>query len=237
MSGEEALSSLTMAITTGNTRILRQVGITTDASTAYGRYASSIGKAAKDLTMGERRQAVMNLVLKEGSKAAGAFALSLQSPAKLVEEFSQLNKELQVTMGGALLKGFGPVIKSTYGFQAAIVRAVGSGGKLEKIVEALQKVLVKLTTPISMAFDKLTEFIDGMDLTGTKVTDLAGKFEMLLPVVAGFGTAFATMAGKNIFGSIPIFGNLLKMLNPIAVGFVAMAMTSTQVQSAMGRLF
>lgn len=236
MSGEEALSSLTMAITTGNTRILRQVGITTDAGTAYGRYASSIGKAAKDLTMGERRQAVMNLVLQEGTKAAGAFALSLQSPAKLVEEFSQLNKELQVTMGAALLKGFGPIIKSAYGFQAAIVRAVGSGGKLEKVVEAIGKVLVKLTTPISIVVDKFTEFIDGMDLTGTKVEDLAGKFEMLLPVVAGFGTAFATMAGKNIFGTIPIFGNLLKMLNPVAVGFIAMAATSTQVQTAFGRL-
>jgi phage-related protein len=236
MSGEEALSSLTMAITTGNTRILRQVGITTDAGTAYGRYASSIGKAAKDLTMGERRQAVMNLVLKEGTKAAGAFALSLQSPAKLVEEFSQLNKELQVTMGAALLKGFGPIIKSAYGFQAAIVRAVGSGGKLEKVVEAIGKVFVKLTTPIATVVDKFTEFIDGMDLTGTKVEDLAGKFEMVLPVVAGFGTAFATMAGKNVFGNIPIFGNLLKMLNPVAVGFVAMALTSTQVQTAMGRL-
>jgi phage-related protein len=236
MSGEEALSSLTMAITTGNTRILRQVGITTDAGTAYGRYASSIGKAAKDLTMGERRQAVMNLVLQEGTKAAGAFALSLQSPAKLVEEFSQLNKELQVTMGAALLKGFGPIIKSAYGFHAAIVRAVGSGGKLEKVVEAIGKVLVKLTTPVATVVDKFTEFIDGMDLTGTKVEDLAGKFEMVLPVVAGFGTAFATMAGKNVFGNIPIFGNLLKMLNPVAVGFVAMALTSTQVQTAMGRL-
>jgi phage-related protein len=236
MSGEEALSSLTMAITTGNTRILRQVGITTDAGTAYGRYASSIGKAAKDLTMGERRQAVMNLVLQEGTKAAGAFALSLTSPAKLVEEFSQLNKELQVTMGGALLKGFSPIIKSAYGFQAAMVRAVGSGGKLEKIVEAIGKVLVKLTTPISTVVDKFTEFLDGMDLTGTKVEDLAGKFEMVLPVVAGFGTAFATMAGTHIFANIPIFGALLKMLNPVAVGFVAMALTSTQVQTAMGRL-
>jgi phage-related protein len=236
MSGEEALSSLTMAITTGNTRILRQVGITTDAGTAYGRYASSIGKAAKDLTMGERRQAVMNLVLKEGSKAAGAFALSLTSPAKLVEEFSQLNKELQVTMGGALLKGFSPIIKSAYGFQAAIVRAVGSGGKLEKVVEAIGKVLVKLTTPISTVVDKFTEFIDGMDLTGTKVEDLAGKFEMILPVIAAFGTYFATKAGKAVFQNVPIFGQLLQRINPIAAAFVAMAMTSTQVQTAMVRL-
>jgi hypothetical protein len=40
------------------------------------------------------------------------------------------------------------------------------------------------------------------------------------------------MAGKSVFSAVPIFGNLLGFLNPVAVGFVAMALTSTQVQSA-----
>jgi phage-related protein len=236
MSGEQALTSLTFAITTANPRMLRQLGITTQASEAYAIYGRTIGKSASELNMAEKRQAVMNLVLQEGTKAAGAFALSLTSPAKLVEEFSQLNKELQVTMGGALVKGFGPIIKSTYAFQAAIVRAVGSGGKLEAIVEAIQLVLVKLTTPLSIVIDKFTEFIDGMDLTGTKVEDLAAKFEMILPVLVGFGTAFATMAGNQLLSRLPIFGKLAGFLNPVAVGFVALALTSTQVQAAFGRL-
>jgi len=50
MTAEEALQSITMAVTTGNTRVLRQIGITTGASDAYQRYANTIGKAAKDLT-------------------------------------------------------------------------------------------------------------------------------------------------------------------------------------------
>jgi hypothetical protein len=37
--------------------------------------------------MTERRQAVLNLVTKEGAKAAGAYALALQSPAKFVTPF------------------------------------------------------------------------------------------------------------------------------------------------------
>ena len=235
-SAEQALQSVTFAVTTGNTRVLRQIGITTGASDAYERYARSIGKASKDLTMQERRQAVVNLVLKEGTKAAGAYALALESPAKLITLFGDLHNELQIAMGGALVKGFGPIIKSLFRFEKTIVDSISSGGKLEVIIEAIQKVIVKLTTPISTAIDKFSDFIEGMDLTGTKVNDLASKFEMILPVLAGFGAAFATSAGKEIFKGIPIFGNLLQKLSPIPVAFVAMALTSTQVQAAFGRL-
>ena len=235
-SAEQALQSITFAVTTGNTRVLRQIGITTGASDAYERYARSIGKASKDLTMAERRQAVVNLVLKEGKDALGAYELALKSPAKLITLFGDLHNELQVAMGGALVKGFGPIIKSLFRFEKTIVDSISSGGKLAVIVEAIQKVVVKLTTPISTAIDKFSDFIEGMDLTGTKVNDLASKFEMILPVLAGFGAAFATSAGKEIFRGVPIFGNLLQKLSPIPVAFIAMALTSTQVQTAFGRL-
>jgi phage-related protein len=215
---------------------LRQIGITTGASDAYQRYANTIGKAAKDLTMAERRQAVVNLVMKEGTKAAGAYALAMESPAKLITQFADLHDDLKVTMGAVLVKGFGPIIKSAYKFEKTVIASIESGGKLSVILEAMQKVIVKLTAPIAAAIDKFSNFIAGMDMTGTKVNDLAGKLEMILPVIAGFGTAFATMAGTQVFGSVPIFGSLLKMLNPVVVGFLAMALTSTQVQTAMGRL-
>lgn len=236
MSAEQALQSVTFAVTTGNTRVLRQIGITTGATDAYDAYARSIGKAAKDLTMAERRQAVVNLVMKEGAKAAGAYSLALESPAKLITLFGDLHNDLMVTMGGVVVKGFGPIIKSAFKFEKTLINQISEGGKLKVILEAITKVIVKLTTPIATAIDKFTDFIDGMDMTGTKVNDLASKFEMFLPILAGFGTAFATKAGQQVFGAIPIFGNLLKMLNPIAAGFVMMAMTSTQVQSAVGRL-
>lgn len=236
MTAEEALQSITFAVTTGNTRVLRQIGITTGASDAYQRYANTIGKAAKDLTMAERRQAVVNLVMKEGTKAAGAYALAMESPAKLITMFADLHDDLQVTMGAVLVKGFGPIIKSAFKFEKTIIASIESGGKLSVILEAIQKVFVKLTAPIAAAIDKFSDFIAGMDMTGTKVNDLADKFEMILPVIAGFGTAFATMAGTRVFGAVPIFGSLLKMLNPVAVGFLAMALTSSQVQTAMGRL-
>jgi len=236
VSQEEALQSVTFAVTTGNTRVLRQIGITTGASEAYQAYARSIGKASKDLTMNERRQAVVNLVQKEGAKVAGAYALALQSPAKLVTLFGDLHNELQVSMGGALVKGFGPIIKSAFEFEKALIASIEKGGKLNVIVEALQKLFVKLTTPISAVIDKLTLFISNTDKTGTKVNDLAGKMEMLLPAVAGLGAALALLGGQQVFRLVPVFGALLGKLSPLPVAFVAMALTSTQVQTAFGKL-
>jgi hypothetical protein len=45
--------------------------------------------------MAERRQAVVNLVMKEGTKAAGAYALAMESPAKLITMFGDLHDDLQ----------------------------------------------------------------------------------------------------------------------------------------------
>lgn len=236
ISAEEALQSVTFAVTTGNTRVLRQIGITTGASEAYQAYARSIGKASKDLTMNERRQAVVNLVQKEGAKVAGAYALALESPAKLVTLFGDLHNELQVSMGSALVKGFGPIIKSAFQFEKALTIAFEKGGKLSVIIEALQKVFTKLTTPISNTIDRLTQFITGVDKTGTKVNDLASQFEMILPVLATFGSVFALKAGQNVFATVPIFGQLLRTIKPLPLAILAMALTSTQVQTAFGKL-
>ena len=68
----DALNSLVFAITTGQTRMLRQIGITAGATEAFAIYGRTIGKSASDLTMAERRQAVLNLVLKEGAKVSTA---------------------------------------------------------------------------------------------------------------------------------------------------------------------
>jgi hypothetical protein len=57
-------------------------------------------------------------------------------------------------MGAVLVKGFGPIIKSAFKFEKSIVNAVSSGGKLAPVIEAIQKVFVKLTAPIATAIDK-----------------------------------------------------------------------------------
>lgn len=236
ISAEEALERVTLAITTGQSRMLRSVGITDASNSAMARYAASLGKKASALTMAERRQAVMNQVMREGGKVAGAYAIALQSPAKLLTLFGDLHRDLQVNMGGALVKGFGPLIKASFRFEKALVDATSEGGKLRPIVEALELVLTKMTKPITEVLEKFADFIENMDKVGTNTEKFAGKLSMLIPVFAGVGTGFAALAGRDLLKGVPIFGQLLTRINPFVAGLAAIALTSPQVQSAFRNL-
>jgi len=236
ISAEEALERVTLAITTGQSRMLRSVGITDASNSAMERYAATLGKKASALTMAERRQAVMNQVMREGGKVAGAYAIALQSPAKLLTLFGDLHNDLQVNMGGALVKGFGPLIKATFRFEKALVDATAEGGKLRPVIEALELVLTKMTKPITDLIEKAADFVENMGDMGTGSEKLAGKISMLLPVFAGLGSAIAVKAGQPILASIPIFGRLLGGLKPIPVALAAIALTSPQIQSAIRNL-
>jgi len=236
MSAESALERLTMAVTTGQSRVLRSVGITDSGTGAYERYAASIGKAAKDLTMTERRQAVMNFVMREGSKVAGTYAIAMKSPAKLLNEFGELNKELQVAMGGALLAGFGPIIKATYRFNKAIVESVNEGGRFHKIVEALEGVILKITEPIADLIDRFTDFIESSDMAGVASEKLAGQMSMLLPAVAGATAGLSALAGRGLANMIPMLRSFTVFMKPIPIALAAIALTSPQVQSALRNL-
>lgn len=236
ISAEEALERVTLAITTGQSRMLRSVGITDASNSAMERYAATLGKKASALTMAERRQAVMNQVMREGGKVAGAYAIALQSPAKLLTLFGDLHNDLQVNMGGALIKGFGPLIKATFRFEKALVDATAEGGKLRPIIDALELVLTKMTKPLTDIIEKAADFVENMKDMGTGSEKLAGKISMLLPVFAGLGTAVAVKAGQPILASLPIFGKLLGGLKPLPVALAAVALTSPQVQSAFRNL-
>ena len=73
-SSADALNSLIFAITSTRTQTLRQVGIMAGATEAFAIYGRTIGKSASDLSMAERRQAVLNFIMKEGERVNGTYA-------------------------------------------------------------------------------------------------------------------------------------------------------------------
>jgi hypothetical protein len=232
----DALQSLTFAITTGQTRMLRQIGITAGATEAYSMYARSIGKSAKDLTMAERRQAVLNLIIKEGAKVNGAFALAMKSPSKALKEMSDLTNNLQVSVGQKLLASFSAVIMATYELYRRFTLAANGTGTFNKFLTAMEKVFTKLSDPIAKIATGLGNFIDKVDKSKVSVNQIADAFEKALPVVAAFTAFVGVKAGKEIFQALPIFQGLFKMMNAGVVAFVVFAATSTQVREALVKL-
>lgn len=236
MNSSDAFDRLTHAIITGRSEVLKSVGIQKSAGAAYAEYGASIGKAAKDLTATEKQAAVLNLVLTEGARVAGTYEAAMTTPGKVLRSFARLHNNLAVAVGGVLVNGFGPLIFETYELYKQFIKAVEGTGAFKSILEALELVLVKLTTPITAFIKGLGSMIDRMNKAKISTEGLAEAIEFLLPVFAALGSAAAVVAGKQIFGMVPILGSVLQKLSPLPVAMLAMALTSTQVRNAVVKL-
>lgn len=236
MNSSDAFDRLTHAIITGRSEVLKSVGIQKSAGAAYSEYAATIGKSAKDLSATEKQAAVLNLVLQEGARVAGTYEAAMTTPGKVLRSFARLHNNLAVAVGGVLVNGFGPLIFETYELYKQFVKAVEGTGAFKQILEALELVLVKLTTPITAFIKGLGSMIDKMNKAKINTEGLAEAIEFLLPVFAALGAAAAVTAGKQIFGMVPILGSVLQKLSPLPVAMLAMALTSTQVRNAVVKL-
>jgi len=254
ISGEnstETYNRLTHAVITGRSEVLKSVGIQKSAGQMYEEYAKKIGIATSSMTFQQKQAAILEGVIKEGANVFGTYEAAMKSPGKLLRSFARLHNELQVSVGGVLLKAFGPIIYSLYNMEKALAKAFDKSEVVKNVLEAFRRVMVKLTAPVSDFVDRLTMMIKGLDggnryigstLENVKkltpsVETMAAKFEMLLPVLAAATAGFATFAGRGLLQNLPILGNVLSKLSPLPVALVVLALTSTQVRNALGNLF
>jgi len=242
----ETFNMLTHAVITGRSEVLKSVGIQKSAGQMYETFARSIGKSANALTYQEKQTAVATGALKEAAKVAGVYEAAMDSPGKVLRSFKRITNEIQVAIGGVLLKGLGPMIKAFYDVYKNISKALTNSETFKNVMSALGMVIIKLTAPITAFLTKIGDMIkkfteakppveqlDGaLKSSQATITSMAEKFEMLLPVLASVGSAFAVMAGKQLFSAVPIFGQILAKLSPLPVALVVLALTSTQVRNA-----
>jgi phage-related protein len=234
----DALNSLIFAITTGQTRMLRQIGITAGATEAFAIYGRTIGKSASDLTMAERRQAVLNLILKEGTKVQGAYALAIQSPSRALKEMGDQTRRLQEAVGLRLLNAFSALILSTLELRTKLARASEGTGTFSKVLDALEKVLTKLATPFTTLTTNIGNFIERIDKSKLSVNEIASTMEKVLPIAAAFATFFGIRAGKSLAQAAPFFEGFFLQLSRFNLVFTAfvLAVTSPQLRGAIGQL-
>jgi hypothetical protein len=237
MNSTDAFDRLTHAIITGRSEVLKSVGIQKSAGQAYAEYAASIGKAAKDLSYTEKQTATMNMVLKEGARVAGTYEASMTTAGKVLRSYARLHNELQIAVGGVLLKAFGPLIYETYKTYEAFIDALDAGGAFKDILTALQTVLVKIMTPVTNFVKGLRDKITAFNEAKISVKGLADQFEIILPAIIGVSAGLAGMAGGKLLSQLPIIGRFFTGLTFLPAALVAVALTSGQMRAAIGKLF
>ncbi len=237
MNSSDAFDRLTHAIITGRSEVLKSVGIQKSAGQAYAEYAASLGKTTKQLTYTEKQTAVMNMVLKEGARVAGTYEASMTTAGKVLRSFARINNELQVAVGGVLLKAFGPLIFETYETYKAFVKAITGGGAFKNTLTGIQQALVTLITPITDFVRGLKDKIVALNSAEKSVMGIAQSFQMLLPALSAAGAGFAAFAGKSLLHNLPILGNFFTRLKALPIALVAAALASAQFRNGLVKLF
>lgn len=232
---------LTRAITTGNTVLLKSAGITKQASDGYNAYAKVLGKNATQLSATERQQAIINLIMEEGKNVAGTYEGAMQEAGKVLRSFPRLLDDIHESFGSAILKGFGPAIKSAYDLVNAFDKAVSEGGALRPIIDELGIAFTILLQPITDGFNALTKMVKGMDDIGNSVDGMGKKVAEVMPLLLSLTAGLTTLASKNILASLNI-GPLSKLAEiignkgPLVIGLAVLIATNDKLRASFGKI-
>jgi hypothetical protein len=226
----ETYDQLVHGIVTLNTEVLRQAGITVNIDAVERAYAATLGTTAEALTQNQKQQAVMNAVLESGTRIAGAYALAMEEPGKVLRSLPRVVNDLAVSFGERLLPEFGPLILSTY----ALVKQMGAlaeeGQPLGAVFTAIGRSLATLTVPIQQAIDGFSSWLAALKTE---------QVERVTAAIEGFSGALAPMIAFIVTvgaQALPVVGGLVSGFNPLAVALGVVALQSEKLRSTFGTL-
>ena len=227
---------LTRAIKTGNSMLLKSAGISEQASQGYAAYAREIGKTANTLNATERQQAMINLILEEGTKVAGVYTAAMQEPGKVLRSFPRIVNDMQVAMGAALLAGFGPMIKASYDLVSAFSKTIREGGVLYPIVQQLTTAMTLLFTPFTNGIKYVTGLVKGLSDSKIVVDGLGQSVAKYTPMIASFATALTAIAGRSLLTNLGPLAKLAPLMNPVVGSMAVLVALSPKLRDSFMKI-
>ena len=227
---------LTRAIKTGNSMLLKSAGVSGQASEGYAKYALEIGKTANTLNAQERQQAIINLIMAEGTKVAGVYTAAMQEPGKVLRSFPRIVNDMQVAMGNALLAGFGPMIKASYDLFSNVSKLMREGGALYPVITQLTIAMQTLFAPFTAGIESLAKLVKNFKDAKLNVDGLGQSMAKYAPIVATFATALTAMAGRSLLQNIGPLAKLAPLMNPVVGAMTVLVAMSPKLRNSFGQL-
>jgi len=243
----ETFNRFVYAITTGNAEVLRTVGITTTASRMMETYAQSIGKTAEQLTDVERRQALVNGILKEAENYTGLYEESMNSLGKRIGSLARIIEEGTLAFGQTLL----PLLEASVTvtekfwkeFQKLFVEmetVTDASGKLKEVPLQLsdgsyvltdfgEKIKGVATTITDTLVPAVVSVVENLDKVDNVIINIQNS---LKPIIALLGL----LNNFTIWGQFDRFGETIGKL-PVAIDAVTgEATTLMDVLGQVGKI-
>lgn len=112
INSSEAFQRMVQGIRSGETEILRTIGISVNFEQAYQKMAGTLRKTSNDLTDTEKLMARQNVVMEYGSKIAGAYEASMTTVGKQLLSMQRYAEDLQTVFGSVFSEAFGTIVQS-----------------------------------------------------------------------------------------------------------------------------
>jgi len=106
VNSSEAFQRLVYAIQSGQSEILRNMGLTVSFDKAYSNLAKTLGKTKEQLTENQKTQARANATLESGKSIVGVYEAAMTTAGKAILSFERYIEDWKVTAGEA----FGPAL-------------------------------------------------------------------------------------------------------------------------------
>ena len=149
------------AVASGNTKMLRQIGIIIDSDKAMREYAGSIGKFKSDLTDAEKKQAILNATLEKGGKVFKGVKEDNESLTVTWQKLKVAVNDLSEAVTKAFNRMFGPLIRSAVKSLSTEFKLLASQIK-ESIGDESEKASAKMDR-LQISLKKAQENLDRLN--------------------------------------------------------------------------
>lgn len=191
VNSSEAFGRMIHGIRSGETEILRTIGINVQFEQGYKSLAATLGKTSNELTATEKVASRMNQVLDFGKNIAGAYEASMGTAGKQIQSMSRYTEELKLKIGET--------------FTPALTFAISE----------ITRALKEMDGTLANNKGTVATFGESFKQTFIAVAAEVQRVSMLIDLAGGTLTAFASRALKiaevvTRFMTIGQFGDWLK---------------------------
>lgn len=180
INSSEAFGRMIQGIRSGETEILKTMGINVQWEQSYKKMAAQLGITAEQLTSTQKTAARMNAVLEFGTNIAGSYEASMSTAGKQMLSMSRYTEELKLKLGEAftpaltfLVSELTRSLKEMDSALASNKEAVGTFGQGFK--EALVAVAAEIQR-IGMLLDLAAGSLTALGSRALKVAEVTTRF-------------------------------------------------------------
>ena len=214
MDSSEAVERITQAIATGQPYLLQHMNLTKYANDIFRDYAESIGKTTEELDDVGRSQAIVNYVLEEGEKYAGAYDAAMGNAAKVLRSFQRALKEVSYVFGRVFNKALFEVSDTIYQLTDDLsewahqnekqlnVIATSIGNFMHKVVATIKSFVAsipwdKVIAGFSYVIQVLTQFGAGLKIAYNIIQIFVRGISITIKSVQSLGEALSALIRRD----------------------------------------